>query len=95
MGGDDDFEWDDGKEAVNQRKHGMSLALAAKLFATDLWVESEAKRSRSDRSRIVAVGRYEDRLLTCVYTWRGHKRRVISLRVASRRERRAYQEANR
>lgn len=95
MGEDDDFEWDETKETLNAAKHGLSLKLAAELFISDLWIEFEAKFSGNDASRIIAIGPVRGRLLTCVYTPRGRKRRVISLRSASRRERRAYEEATR
>jgi uncharacterized DUF497 family protein len=95
MGETDDFEWDDTKEARNLSKHGMSLRLAAELFASDFRVEFAATNSRSDASRTIAIALAFGRLLTCVYTWRGQKRRVISLRSASRRERRAYEKAAR
>ena len=93
MGETDDFEWDDTKEAINLNKHGMSLRLAAELFNSAAWIEVAAKNNRTDASRRIVIGPAFGRLLTCVYTWRGFKRRVISLRPASRRERRAYQEA--
>ena len=93
MGETDDFEWDDTKEARNIQKHGMSLRVAAELFASDFWLEFVAGESRSDASRSIAIGLAFGRLLTCVYTWRAQKRRVISLRPASRRERRAYEKA--
>jgi uncharacterized DUF497 family protein len=89
----DDFEWDPRKETNNLAKHGLSLRLAAELFASGQWVEMEARDSGSDPSRTVAIGPVHGRLLVCVYTWRGQKRRVISLRPAHRSERRAYQEA--
>jgi uncharacterized DUF497 family protein len=95
MGETDDFEWDDTKEFSNIAKHGLSLKLAAELFISDVWVEFEAKFSRSDSSRTIAIGPVRGRLLACIYTLRGRKRRVISFRPASRRERRAYEEATR
>jgi hypothetical protein len=95
MGETDDFEWDDTKETLNNAKHGLSLKLAAELFISDLWIEFEAKSSGSDAARMVAIGPVRGRLLSCVYTLRGRKRRVMSLRSASRRERRAYEEATR
>jgi uncharacterized protein len=95
MGETDDFEWDDTKESSNIAKHGLSLKLAAELFISDVWIEFDAKDSRSDPSRAIAIGPVRGRLLTCIYTLRGRKRRVISSRPASRRERRAYEEATR
>jgi uncharacterized DUF497 family protein len=89
----DDFEWDPAKEAQNVAKHRLSLSLAAELFASDQWIETESDRFGTDSSRTVAIGPAQGRLVVCVYTWRGRKRRVISLRPAKRSERRAYQKA--
>jgi uncharacterized DUF497 family protein len=91
--GIDDFEWDFGKESTNVAKHGLSLRQAAELFASDQWIEVEAEYHGTDPSRTIAVGPVQGRLVVCIYTWRGRKRRVISLRPAHRSERRAYQEA--
>ena len=40
--------------------------------------------------RIRAIGRAGDDILFVVYTWRGEVRRIISARLADRRERNAY-----
>lgn len=40
--------------------------------------------------RLVAIGEIHGRVFTCVYTWRGERQRVISLRPASRKERDVY-----
>ena len=89
----DDFEWDASKELRNVAKHQLSLRLAAELFASDQWIEIEAVKSGTDASRTMAIGPIQGRLVVCVYTWRGPKRRIISLRPAHRSERRAYQKA--
>jgi uncharacterized protein len=41
--------------------------------------------------RYTALGFIGDRLYVCIYTWRGHRRRIISLRKANSRERRFYE----
>ncbi|HEY7298363.1 MAG TPA: BrnT family toxin [Xanthobacteraceae bacterium] len=43
--------------------------------------------------RIKAIGRAAGQVLVCVYTDRSTARRIISLRVANRRERDAYRAA--
>jgi uncharacterized protein len=89
-----DIEWDDDKDRVNREKHGLPLIAAAEIFADPDYVESITTRSHSTESRMIAVGQVSGRLLTCVYVWRGLMRRIISLRSASRKERRGYEEAN-
>ena len=39
---------------------------------------------------MVTIGEIEGEILFVVYTWRGASRRIISARLASRRERDAY-----
>jgi uncharacterized DUF497 family protein len=43
--------------------------------------------------RIKAIGEAAGLVLVCVYTDRGERRRIISLRPAKRRERNAYRQA--
>lgn len=40
--------------------------------------------------RFIAIASINHRLCVCVYTWRGHIRRIISLRKANSRELVAY-----
>ncbi len=73
------------KDRTSLAKHGVSLALAAVLFAgphvsiTDDWFEYGEVRE-------VAFGLINDRLFACVYVDREEERRVISLRKPNRRE---------
>jgi uncharacterized protein len=91
MGEDDDFEWDDSKELINVLKHGLSLTIAARLFADQRFVEMPSSQKGTDVQRYVAIGLVYEDVVICVYTWRGKRRRVISLRYASRSERRAFE----
>ncbi|MBC7767680.1 MAG: BrnT family toxin [Phycisphaerales bacterium] len=91
MGETDEFEWDDGKDAVNQQKHGVELIVAAAMFDDPDRLEQVSGRSTAAETRLITVARAFGVLWTCVYTWRGLKRRLISLRRAHRTERRAYQ----
>jgi uncharacterized DUF497 family protein len=43
--------------------------------------------------RIQAIGQANEDVLFVVYTWRGAMRRIISARLANRRERDAYRKA--
>ena len=79
------YVFDPAKEAVNQAKHGVSLALAEVLFAgPHLSIADD--RFDYGEARQVAFGFIHDRLFVCVYTDRESERRVISLRKANRRE---------
>jgi uncharacterized DUF497 family protein len=79
------YAFDPGKDAINQAKHGVSLALAEILFsgphksvADDRFEYAEVRK--------IAFGFIQGRLFACVYADRGAERRVISLRKANRRE---------
>ncbi|QXX73431.1 hypothetical protein MHY1_00227 [Methylovirgula sp. HY1] len=79
------YVFDPAKDAVNQAKHGVSLALAEVLFAGP---HASIIDDRFDygEARQVAFGLIHDRLFVCVYTDREAERRVISLRKANQRE---------
>ncbi len=85
------IEYDDAKDAANIEKHGISLAFAALLFEED-YKEMPDNRQDYGERRMIASGFIEGRLFVCVYTWRGRRRRIISLRKANGRERDAYRE---
>lgn len=93
MGETDDFEWDDEKDAINRAKHGLPLLIAALLFDGQPRLERRSPKSPADEPRFETMGMVQGRVLFCVWTWRGNRRRVMSLRIAKRKERHAYQEA--
>ena len=92
MGETDDFEWDDGKDAANRAKHGVELILAAALFQDTGRLEFVSPSSTPEETRLVTIGQAFGLVWTCVYTWRGRRRRLISVRRAKRKERSAYQQ---
>ncbi len=86
------YEWDPAKAQTNRRKHGVSFADAATVFADDwaLLIEDDSPRE----SRFVTIGRdAQDHILVVVHTYRGDTIRIISARRATRHERWQYEEA--
>jgi uncharacterized protein len=83
--------FDPAKDALNQEKHGVSLALGEVLFSGPhlSFIDS---RFDYGETRQIAFGFINNRLFACVYTDREHERRVISLRKANTREVRRYGE---
>jgi len=84
------IEFDSAKDAANVRKHGLSLArfadMTKRLVAEDL--------EHSEREpRWNVIGMIDQRAYAAAVTYRGETIRVISLRVASRKERKHYGEA--
>jgi uncharacterized protein len=86
------FEWDPDKAASNARKHGVGFTEARSVFE-DPFVVMEPDPDHSwDEARFRATGRsLFQRLLVVSYTERGRVIRIISVRPATRRERRSYE----
>jgi uncharacterized protein len=83
------FEWDIAKSAKNLRERGFDFVHAAKVFEQPT-IEADDKRAGYGEQRVRAIGRVDDQVLFVVYTWRGTVRRIISARLANRKERNAY-----
>ena len=85
-------EVDPAKDAINQRKHGIALAAAAVLFRGPILRQPDGRFDYGE-DRWLAVGRTGDQVFTACYSMRGRVYRIIGLRRASRKERRAYAQA--
>lgn len=79
------IEFDPAKDASNQEKHGLSLALAAQLDwdASLVWVDD---RYEYGELRMIALAPDTGILYYVAFVDRGDARRIISLRRANRRE---------
>jgi uncharacterized DUF497 family protein len=85
------IEFDPAKDAVNKRKHGISLARAEEFdFETARYVIDD--REEYGETRLRALGFLDARLYSVVFTPRGESLRVISLRKATRHEEKEYAE---
>ena len=83
-------EWDENKEKINIRKHGISFGTAALVFADEERIEYYDKlHSSAGEDRYVVLGMVDD-VLFVVYTDRMDAVRLISARVATAYERRVY-----
>lgn len=90
-----EYEWDDQKRKSNLEKHGVDFIDAVLVFEDENALTIEIDESVHQEKRWVIVGRDpEDRILTMIYTHRKTAIRIISARMASRSERRQYQEVN-
>ena len=92
------FEWDPAKAASNLRKHGVSFETAVRAF-TDPYALVEQDRVEDGEERWETIGIIEGVLLLMVaHTVREQNDieviRIISARLANRRERRRYEEEN-
>ena len=79
------IEFDPVKDASNQLKHGVSLAMAAELDWDAAWVWLD-DRVDYNEMRMIALAPKTDILYYVAFVDRGAVRRIISLRRANRRE---------
>jgi uncharacterized protein len=89
------FEWDANKAGLNLAKHSVSFEEAATVFGNPASMTIPDPAHSQIEVRFVIVGRsHHGRLLVVVHTERGDNIRIISARLASRRERKQYEEAS-
>lgn len=87
------FEWDTGKARSNFKKHRVTFEEAVSVFGDMLSVTIEDSAHSGKESRCIIVGQSsQSRALVVVHTERGQRIRIISARVATRRERMQYEE---
>lgn len=82
-------EWDDNKNRINIRKHGISFETAALVFADEERIEYYDKLHSQDEDRYVVLGCVQG-ILYVVYTMREEAARLISARMATPTERKLY-----
>lgn len=67
-----DFEWDDGKDVLNRRKHGLSFAEARRLFESGAnYLEVFDPENSESEDRFIAIGPIGSRLIVVVFTVHG------------------------
>ena len=94
------FEWDDAKNVLNRRKHGISFEQASRVFLDPLYF-SIYERIEDGEERWQTFGLVDRLLLMTAHTVReGDARdqveviRIITAREATARERRRYEDEN-
>ena len=88
------FQWDEAKNAANQRKHGVSFEEAQSVFYDEraLLIEDPDEASREDRFVLLGLSDAMRTLLVChCYRERESVIRIISARKADRSERADYE----
>ncbi len=84
-----DFEWDERKRLANLAKHEIDFIDVMRMFAGPT-ISVQDMRKAYGEVRFIAFGLLDGRALVATYTLRGTSVRLISARVASRRERAKY-----
>ncbi len=91
---DDDFEWDDAKNAQNYAKHGVWFERARFVFADVFAVGEIDDREDYGEDRFLITGMVEGTLLFVAYAERGDRVRIISARRAEKHEQDDYYRQN-
>ena len=88
-----DFEWDSAKAAANFKKHAVSFEEAVSALKDDLAATARDLEHGTTEFRFITFGTsVHGRLLTVSHTERGISIRIISARLATRTERKIYEE---
>ena len=81
------FEWDQGNQAKNQKKHNVTVTEAEEIFFDDNKHEyPDPTHSAKEVRKIVVGSTREGRLLFVIYTIRNKKIRIISARDLNKRK---------
>ncbi len=87
------FEWDPRKAELNVRKHRVSFDEAETAILDEFSKTTPDPDHSLTESRFITFGvSARRRLLVVCYTHRGGSIRIISARIATRREREIYEE---
>jgi uncharacterized protein len=86
------YEWDERKRAANLEKHALDFVDAELVFEAAFKVTVEVTRAEDEEPRFADFAEVRGVVLKLVYTVRRDAVRCISLRPASKRERKAFDE---
>ena len=87
------FEWNKNKAHQNVLKHGVSFEEASTAFHDKMSITINDPLHSEDEDRFVLIGYSENnRLLVVVHTDRNNRTRIISARIATKKERLKYEE---
>ncbi len=84
-----EFEWDQRKQRINLRKHGIDFVDAAKIFEGEIVVIPDDRIDYGEM-RYIALGLLLNQLILVAYTERGESVRLISARKATKNEENYY-----
>ncbi|HEX4139859.1 MAG TPA: BrnT family toxin [Candidatus Methylacidiphilales bacterium] len=88
------FEWDERKARSNLVKHSVSFEEASTAFGDPNSLTIADPVHSEEEDRFILLGQtYRGKLVVVIHTERGKNIRIISARLATRRERQTY-EAN-
>jgi len=88
-----EFEWDESKNKSNREKHGIDFNDAKEVFKDENRTISEDNRNEYGEKRWIVIGKMYRALIVVVYTIR-NATRIISARMANKKEREKYNKAS-
>lgn len=87
------FEWDPAKAHVNAQRHGVRFEEAATAFRDPLSITIDDPDHSIGENRYILLGlTLSGKLVVVVHVERGETIRIVSARLATRRERKSYEE---
>lgn len=89
------FDWDDAKNRINQKKHGVWFEEAQTVWADEYSVEFFDPEHSEEEDRFIRIGMSSrSNLLIVVFCERDHGDvvRIISARKATDKEKKSYEE---
>ncbi len=87
------FEWDEHKNQINQRKHGVSFEEAASVFYDEYAILFDDPEHSAEEDRFLIIGTTtKERICIVSHCYRGADGtiRIISARKATKTERQIY-----
>ncbi len=84
------IEFDTEKDAANITRHGVALALGAKIFDDHEVLIVPTIREQDREERYKAIGLIGDKLWTAIHVYRGDVVRFLSVRRSNNSEQRIY-----
>lgn len=86
------FEWDEGKNKANIRKHGIDFGDACEMFTSPLLTAVDDRQNYGE-DRWIGIGMLHGRVVVTAFTERGEETvRIISVRKALKHERERYEQ---
>ena len=85
-----EFEYDSKKSQTNKAKHGIDFEEAKELFDDDNSLVVPAKNVE-DEERYALIGRLRGKCYVAIFTLRGEKIRIISVRRCRKKEEANYE----
>ena len=93
------WTWDENKNCINKRKHGIGFETAQFVFGDPLMVQRQDPNSEDERWH--TIGMISSVVVIVAHTWPGSEHetglevgRIFSARKATAHERRAYEEGD-